>query len=85
MIGSKCKGLYSPLQIDHAAGCCFMSDKKHAAPDTEIDHLKNPSPIGSQHNPVSSPREESNPVKDELAEREKYKRQQEERRAKKSQ
>ncbi len=61
-----------------------MSDKRNNAPEKEADQMKNPSPIGTQHNPVSSPRETTNPVEEDLAEREKVQRQDEERRARES-
>lgn len=60
---------------------CHMSDKRKNAPDEETGRLKNPSPIGTQHNPVSSPGDTSNPVEKELAEREKFQREEERRRA----
>jgi hypothetical protein len=72
------------LPINHTAVCYPMSDKRNPAPDKDIDRLKNPSPIGTQHNPVSSPRETTNPVEEELAEQKKSKREQEERRARES-
>lgn len=58
-----------------------MSDQRNNAPDKETERLKNPSPIGTQQNVVSSPRETTNPVEEDLAEREKVQRQEKERRA----
>ena len=40
----------------------------------EDNPMKNPSPIGTQHNPVSNPDESRNPVEEALEEREKFKR-----------
>jgi hypothetical protein len=60
-----------------------MSEKRNNIRSKETNGLKNPSPIGTQQNPVSNPAETSNPVEQELAEREKFQREEEKRRAEK--
>lgn len=42
--------------------------------DKEDNRLKNPSPIGTQQNPVSNPDDSQNRVEEDLEEREKFKR-----------
>jgi hypothetical protein len=70
-----------PCRFAKVPDVCVMSEKRRKAPDEEIRRLKNPSPIGTQQNPVSSPGEAGNPVEEELAEREKVRREEERRRA----
>lgn len=55
-----------------------MTDEPENSPEDEdlteadADRLKNPSPVGTQHNPVSNPPETKNPMKDELDDREEF-------------
>ena len=49
-------------------------EEKEGVPKKDAVHMKNPSPIGTQQNPVSNPREATNPVEEELEEREKFRR-----------
>jgi len=46
-----------------------MSEENKTPLELKTQGLKNPSPIGTQRNPVSSPDERKNPVEKELEER----------------
>lgn len=47
-------------------------EKEERVPERNAGYLKNPSPIGTQQNPVSNPREAADPVEEELEAREKF-------------